>query len=287
MVTQQASTRAGAGVGRSLPASRIVIADDHPVIRRGVRDLLASAVAPGYDVVAEADTPRAAYEAVRRLRPDLLLIDVSMPPGSGLDVLDQCLQAHPELAAVIFTVHRDVELVRRAVALGALGYVLKDALAGELVTALRLAQRGSTYLPPGIAQQLAITTPRQAGPELDDRERMVLRLIAHGYTGAEIAAEVGVSERTVKNYRARVAEKLGVHHRSDLTRYAIRHGMLGAEDEQDGPRHPLSGAPRNDSGAGPSSLRSRSAEPPAASRRPRRPPSRPGDMTPSHRGHSS
>jgi two-component system, NarL family, response regulator NreC len=268
MAEDQPTARTGAN--RSPTTARVVVADDHPVIRRGVRDLLAGAASPGYSVVAEVDTPTRAHEAVRRLHPDVLLIDVSMPPGSGLDVLDQCLHHHPDLAAVVFTVHRDVALVRRAIALGARGYVLKDALAGELVTAVRLAQHGSTYLPPGIARLLADAPPASAGPGLDAREETILRLIALGYTGAEISEELGFSERTVKNYRARIADKLGLHQRRDLTRWALRHGLIRAEDA-DGPRGqapesgPRAGGGRANRGTGrPPSVRARAFEPSAS-----------------------
>lgn len=211
---------------------RLVIADDHPVLRYGVKRVLAHAPSPGYTVVAEEDHAPAALSAVRRLKPDVLLLDVSMPPASGLDVLQQCIDVHPPLATVVFTMHREIELVRRAVAAGARAYVLKDAPAGELLTALRLAARGSTYLPPGAARSLADAPAAHAPVALDMRERAIVRLIALGYTGTEIAAELGMSERTVKNHRARVAEKLGVHQRHELTRWALRHGLLSVDSSE-------------------------------------------------------
>jgi DNA-binding NarL/FixJ family response regulator len=206
-----------------------VIADDHPTLRHGVTRILEHAAAPGYKVVAEADRASETIAAVRRLKPDALILDVSMPPDNGLDVLAECVDAHPELAAVVFTMHRELALARRAVAAGARGYVLKDAPATELLTALRLARRGATYLPPGIARSLVDQPPERPTVDLDLRERAILRRIALGYTGAEIASELGISERTVKNHRARVAGKLGLRHRRELTDWARRHGLLADE----------------------------------------------------------
>lgn len=216
----------------SSDALRLVIADDHPVLRHGVRKVLAHAPSPGYAVVAEEEQAAATLSAVRRLKPDVLLLDVSMPPASGLDVLEECIDAHPPLAAVVLTMHREIEFIRRAVAAGARAYVLKDAPAGELLTAIRLAGHGSTYLPPGAARSLADVPAAEATVELDVRERAIVRLIALGYTGTEIATALGMSERTVKNHRARAAEKLGVHQRHELTSWALRHGLLSVDGNE-------------------------------------------------------
>jgi DNA-binding NarL/FixJ family response regulator len=205
---------------------RIVIADDHEVVRRGVRTVLSHATAPGYDVVAEAADGQAALRAVDRLKPDELILDISMPPDGGLEILERCLGAHPDLAAVVLTMHAELPFVRQALAAGARGYVLKDAGASELLAALRLASLGSTYLPPGMARSLAQPSKTVDTDALDPRERSVLRLIALGHTYAQISGELVMSERTVKNYRGRIAEKLGVTQRHELTRWALEHQLV-------------------------------------------------------------
>jgi DNA-binding NarL/FixJ family response regulator len=203
---------------------RVVIADDHEVVRRGVRWLLTNAPTPGYKVVAEVADARAALNAVRRLEPDLLILDVSMPPSSGLDILDLCVRARPQLAAVVFTMHTELAFVRQALTAGARAYVLKDARAREVLSAFALAVMGSTYLPPGVANALA--EPAAPAPMLEVRERTVLRLIALGYKNALIAGEVGVSERTVKNIRSNIVAKLGICERHELTQWALANGIV-------------------------------------------------------------
>ena len=147
--------------------------------------------------------------------------------------------------------HRDVALLRRAIAAGARAYVLKDAAASELLAALRLALLGSTYLPPGMARSLADARPTTVPNDLDGRERAVVRLIALGYTGGEIARKLGMSERTVKNYRARVAGRLGLNQRHELTRWALQHGLVEEADWLPAAAAPaFSGHPRPANGAG-------------------------------------
>lgn len=203
---------------------RVVIADDHEVVRRGVRWLLDNARAPGYKVVADVADAPAALNAVRRLKPDLLILDLNMPPSSGLEILDLCVRARPQLAAVVLTVHTELAFVRQALTAGARGYVLKDAPAREVLSAFALAVMGSTYLPPGVANALA--EPVASAPMLEARERTVLRLIALGYKNALVASEVGVSERTVKNIRSNIVAKLGICERHELTQWALANGIV-------------------------------------------------------------
>jgi DNA-binding NarL/FixJ family response regulator len=165
---------------------------------------------------------------VRELEPDLLILDVCLPPSSGLDILDLCVRARPGLAAVVFTMHTDLAFVRQALQAGARAYVLKDARTAEILSAFALAVRGSTYLPSGVANALA--EPAVHSPVLEARERTVLRLIALGYKNALIAADVGVSERTVKNIRSSIVGKLGITERHELTQWAFANGIVDRDD---------------------------------------------------------
>jgi two-component system, NarL family, response regulator NreC len=193
---------------------RVVIADDHRVMRDGVKYSLARAAKPGYEVVGEVPNAERMLFAVRRVHPDVLILDVSMPDGCGLDALEQCLRVQPHLAIVVLTMHDQPSFVREALQLGArAAYVLKDADAAEL----RLALRGASYLAPGLAATLAEAQSTQTEDALSSREREVVRLVALGHTNAEIAEQMSFSERTVKNYRSRAAELLGISTRVEFT----------------------------------------------------------------------
>jgi two-component system response regulator NreC len=204
----------------------VVIADDHSVVRDGLRTLL-ERVDDEFRVVAEAADVPATVEAVKQHQPDLLILDISMPGGSSLESLPACFEAAPSLAVAILTMHEDPGYARQAMRAGACAYVLKEAEPGELLLAFRAALGGRSYLHPRLGAALAAqaddASPR--GIALSEREREVVRLISLGYTNPQIAEELHVAERTVKTYRARAVEKLGFSSRSELTAYARRAGL--------------------------------------------------------------
>lgn len=214
--------------GRQTRRARVVIADDHAVLRDGVRTVLARAEAPGFDVVGDASDVSDTITQVERLRPDLLILDVSMPSGSGLSAVDPCRRVHPSLAVVVLTMHKQSAFVRAALQAGVRAYILKDAEPRDLIDALRAALRGGPVsLPPGLASELA--GPVEPSQSLSTREREVVSMIARGFTYHEIGQRLYCSERTVKTYRARVVEKLGIGSRAELTAFAHRHGLVTPE----------------------------------------------------------
>jgi two-component system response regulator NreC len=203
---------------------RVVIADDHPVVRSGVRALLEAE--PEFEVVAEAGDAASAERHVRGHKPDVLVIDVSMPGGSGLDAIPRLRQNSPETQIVVLTMRDDPSVVRQAIQAGAMGYVLKDAATAELVLAVRRAAHGERYLNPQLGAQLAVETPRAGPTELTARELDVLRLLALGHTNPEIGERLLISTRTVEAHRARINQKLGLGTRAELVRFALEHRLI-------------------------------------------------------------
>jgi two-component system, NarL family, response regulator NreC len=203
-----------------------IIADDHAVVRDGIRTVL-ERQGDEFRVVAEAADVPATIKAVREHKPDLLTLDLSMPGGSSLAALAQCFLAHPPLAVTILTMREDPEYARQALRAGARSYVLKEAEPTELLRAFRLAVAGETYLHPRLGAEMATGADAdQGGVPLSEREREVVRLIADGHTNPEIAERLHVAERTVKTYRARAIEKLGVSSRAEITAYARKLGLV-------------------------------------------------------------
>ena len=204
----------------------IVVADDHAVVRAGLRMLLDAE--PGLEVVAEAgDTPDAIRMAETH-RPAVLVLDLSMPGGSGLDAIAILTASTPETAIVVLTMQDDPAFARRALQDGALAFVLKEAADEELLEAVRAAASGDTYLNPRLGARLA-TEPASPPEPLDDlteRERDVLRRIALGHTNAEIAAQLYLSVRTVETHRAHIQQKLGRSSRAELVQYALEHQLV-------------------------------------------------------------
>jgi two-component system response regulator NreC len=204
----------------------VIIADDHAVVRDGIRAVL-EREAGEFRVVAEAGDVPATIRAVRELKPDLLTLDLTMPGGSSLAALPTCFVAHPTLAVAILTMREDPEYARQALRAGARSYVLKEAEPAELLQAFRLAVAGRNYLHPRLgALMVTGEGDQQAGVALSEREREVVRLVAHGFTNPEIAEQLHVAERTVKTYRARAIEKLGFSSRAEITAYAHKLGLL-------------------------------------------------------------
>ncbi len=214
---------AAAGVNRPV---EVIIADDHTVVRDGIRAVLQREEGE-FEVVAEAADVPSMIRAVREHKPDLLTLDLTMPGGSSLAALPQCFIAHPTLAVAILTMREDPEYARQALRAGARSYVLKEAEPAELLQAFRLAVAGGNYLHPRLGALMATgdESAQQDGVALSDREQEVVRLIANGYTNPEIADKLNVAERTVKTYRARAIEKLGVSSRAEITAYVRRVGL--------------------------------------------------------------
>lgn len=216
---------------------RIVLADDHGVLRAGLRALLDGQ--PDLGVVGEAETADAAVEQVRRLRPDVALMDVRMP-GGGLAAARRIKQELPSVLVLILSQYDDPTYLHQALAAGASGYALKRAAGQELLRAIRAVARGEVYLDPAVARVLVEESwgPRQPVPEpapaaagqpLSEREAQVLRLVALGHTTQQVAEQLFLSIRTVETYKLRGMEKLGLSGRAALVRYAMQHGLLESE----------------------------------------------------------
>lgn len=206
---------------------RVLIADDHTVLRSGLRLLLQTQ--PDLQVVGEAGDGIQALERIRQLKPDVVLLDLTMPGLDGLDTLRRLTAEMPWVKVMVLTMHDEAELVRSALTAGARGYVLKRAADTELLTAIRQVAAGESYVYPSLAAKLLVGEPRpareQAGP-LSGRELEVLQLIALGYTQQEIADKLAVSIKTVETHKARVCEKLGLRTRAELVRYAVQHDLV-------------------------------------------------------------
>jgi two-component system, NarL family, response regulator NreC len=211
------------GISRPI---EVVIADDHTIVRDGIRAVL-EREAGEFRVVAEAADIPSVVREVREHKPDLLTLDLTMPGGSSLGALPACFIAHPTLAVAILTMREDPEYARQALRAGARSYVLKEAEPAELLQAFRLAVSGGNYLHPRLGALMATGEDGATdGVALSERERDVVKLIANGYTNPEIAEQLNVAERTVKTYRARAIEKLGFSSRAEITAYVRRIGLV-------------------------------------------------------------
>jgi two-component system, NarL family, response regulator NreC len=208
------------------PRLRIVLADDHAVVRAGIR-LLLDAV-PGWTVVAECGDADAAVRAAREQRADVLVLDLAMPGRSSLDALEELRSVARGTCVVILTMTAEPALARQALAAGAAAYVLKEAADTELIEAIRRAAAGGAYLDPAIGALVATAPRSSTAQSLSERERDVLRLIALGNTNTEIAAAFSLSVRTVETHRSHIIAKTGAKTRAQLVAYALRVGLLDA-----------------------------------------------------------
>ncbi|MFW6115662.1 MAG: response regulator [Chloroflexota bacterium] len=206
---------------------RVLIADDHAVVRRGLRQILEAE----HDLVAaaEASTAREVLRALRLQDFDVLLLDIAMPDGGGLEVLRQLKGLRPELPVLMLSVYGERQYAPRLLQAGAAGYLTKESAPDELVTALRRVARGGTYITPTVAAILierlerGETRPREA---LSDREFQVMCLLASGKTISGIAEDLSLSVKTVSTYRTRILEKLQLESTADIIRHAIRHDLV-------------------------------------------------------------
>ncbi|MBO0767754.1 MAG: response regulator transcription factor [Solirubrobacterales bacterium] len=208
---------------------RVVIADDHPIVRRGLRELLASE--PDFELVAEGEDVDSARRYVRGHHPDVLVIDLNMPGESVLEVLPRLRSEFPDTQVVVLTMQSEPAYARRALGAGALGYVLKEAADTELVSAVRAASRHESFLNPKLGARLAAEPNLGPPGGLSERELEVLKLLALGHTNAQVAETLFLSVRTVETHRARIQQKLRVSDRPGLVRFAFEHGLLGSEED--------------------------------------------------------
>jgi two-component system response regulator NreC len=210
------------------PQSRttIVLADDHSVVRSGLRLLLDAE--PDLEVVAEAGDVDGARRYVLGHKPTVLVLDLNMPGRPSLPAIPELREEFPATQIVVLTMQDDPAFAREAMRAGAAGYVLKEAADAELVEAVRLAAAGSTYLHPRLGAQLAAEPDKSSKDDLSDREREVLKLIALGHTNSEIASQLYLSVRTVESHRAHIQQKLQLQTRAELVRYALDNGLVEA-----------------------------------------------------------
>jgi DNA-binding NarL/FixJ family response regulator len=210
---------------------RVFLVDDHAVVREGMKALINAEL--GMEVVGEAGDGQTAWQRACELRPDVVVMDVSMPTLSGAQATERLKQECPHVKVLALTIHEDRSYLRALLAAGASGYVLKRAAAEELIRGIRTVAAGGIYLDPRVADKLVSNFVRHSPVaatvregDLSDREREVLRMIAQGYSSKEIAARVTLSVKTVDTYKARAMEKLGLDSRVDLVRYAVQQGWL-------------------------------------------------------------
>lgn len=221
------------GVSMSNEIIRVALVDDHAMVREGLRFLLRSA--SDITVVGEAENGVAGLEVVDRLSPSIVVLDLDMPGGDGMTALRELTQRFPGVKVLILTMYAEHERLLPLLEAGARGYLTKEAASRDLVEAIRVVASGEIYVRPTTARQLAAAiipqrtarTSRDRFQTLSDREQTILRLVAEGYSGAEIARQLRISSKTVDAYKHRVREKVGLEHRTDYVRFAIEAGILG------------------------------------------------------------
>jgi DNA-binding NarL/FixJ family response regulator len=207
---------------------RVLIVDDHAIVRSGLRLLLERE--DGLEPVDEASSAREAIFRTIDHKPDVIVLDVSMPEQSGIEVIPKLLEASPASRVLVLSMHDDPHYVRDAFAAGASGYVLKEAADAEVVAAIREIAGGGSYVNPGLGARLVAVEAKEradaAADPLSEREHEVLRMLALGHTNQEIAKTLYISVRTAETHRAHIMQKLGLGSRAELVRYALAHGLL-------------------------------------------------------------
>lgn len=208
---------------------KVLIVDDHAMVRRGLAALISSAW-PGQAVVGDASTTAEALELATSRQWDVVLLDISLGSESGIDLLDEVRKAAPRLPVLMVSGHREEEFAVRCLRQGAAGYVSKTASADELIAAIRKVASGGRYVTPSLAERLASVVGTSAGvaphETLSKRELQVLQAVARGKSLKIIADDLGLSEKTIATYRARISSKLGVSTNVELTRYALLHKLV-------------------------------------------------------------
>jgi len=218
-----------------MPPIRILIADDHALLRAGVRALLLTI--PDIEVIAEANDGRDALDLVATLKPDLLLMDIAMPNMNGLAAAERVTTSFPEVRIIILSMHANEELVGQAIRAGAAGYLLKNADSAELEFAIKAVIGGETYLTPAVSKQmmsnyrqLLAGNPQTKSTPLTTRQTEILQLIAEGLSTKEISGALKISVKTVETHRSQLMDRLDIHDIPGLVRYALRIGLVSADD---------------------------------------------------------
>jgi len=214
---------------------RIILADDHALVRAGFRALLNQM---GIQIVAEASNGHEVLQLAAQYQPDLVLMDIAMPILNGLEATARLTQQHPNVRVVILSMHANIEYARRALQAGAAGYLLKNAKAAELETALSTVTQGEVYLSPAVAKFVAADYARRgraptanpAGAQLTRRQLEVLQLIAKGYTRKQIAEKLGISVKTYDTYRTQLMRHVGIQDAAGLVRFATHIGLVTPEE---------------------------------------------------------
>jgi DNA-binding NarL/FixJ family response regulator len=217
------------------PKYRIVIAEDHTILREGLRALLSSN--PDFEIAGEAEDGREAIRCVEKLKPHLVLTDLSMPRMNGMDAIREIKRKSPGTKILVLTVHKTEEYILATLQAGADGYLLKDSTHAELLAAVRHVLSGKHYISPGISDKVLdgylegrkTLKTRTSWETLTQREREILKLIAEGYKNKEIADDLCISVKTVEKHRANLMEKLNLHNVQALTTYAIEKGLVSRE----------------------------------------------------------
>lgn len=208
-------------------STRILLADDHSLVRQGFRRILEAQ--PDLEIVGEASDGREAVELTEKLKPDVVVMDVAMPGLNGIDATRRICESSPRTRVLALSMHRDSVYVREILRAGARGYLLKDAIDADLVSAVRAVARGEGFLAPAIADSVLADYRQHVSDPIDlltAREREVLQLIAEGKTNKDIALLLNLSVYTVDSHRGRIMEKLNLHSAGELVRFAIRKGLI-------------------------------------------------------------
>ena len=209
---------------------RILLGDDHAIILDGLRRILD----PHFDIAGSAEDGRALVAAAEKLRPDIVVADISMPLLNGIEATRQIRKAYPQTKVIFLTMHPDATYATEAFRAGASGYVLKNSAASELVTAIQEVLKGRTYLTPRVAKEAIeswVQAPGQReapSASLTPRQREILQLVAEGKSAKEIATILNISPRTVEFHKYRIMEVLGLRTTAELTQYALKHGIVSA-----------------------------------------------------------
>ena len=207
--------------------TRILLADDHTVVRQGFKMILSAQ--PDLEVVGEAGNGREAVERASELKPDVVVMDVSMPELNGIEATRRIGEASPRSRVLALSMHKDAVYVREILRAGARGYLLKDSIESDLVAAVRAVGRGDGYLSPSVSDAVLSDYRKHVSDPIDlltSREREVLQMIAEGKTNKEIATLLNLSVYTVEAHRGRVMEKLNLHSTGELVRFAVRNGLI-------------------------------------------------------------
>jgi DNA-binding NarL/FixJ family response regulator len=213
---------------------RILLVDNHTLVRAGIRSLLE--VLPGVDIVGEAADGREALALIKERNPDIVFMDIAMEGMNGLEATRRAVKSFPRVRVIILSIHSNEEYVSQALRAGASGYMLKDAAPSELEIAINAVATGATYLSPAVSRQVVDDYLRRVSDEettpvemLTPRQREVLQLVAEGCSTKEVAQKLDLGIKTVETHRTQLMERLDIHDVAGLVRYAIRHGLVNSD----------------------------------------------------------